>query len=275
MDLNQQSRVTERFQTHARSWQDLYQATDASSHIYQLRHARALGLIDQLELLAGSHVLEVGSGAGYTAVALAYRGFQVEALDATPALLDIAQRAAADASVTSRVRATLGDVHRLPFADGRFDLVVALGVMPWLHAPALGLAEMARALRPGGYLIISADNRGRLTHLLDPLLNPALRPVRQAAKTVLRAGRLWQPQDHGVLATYHSVRQFDRMIAAVGLERRGGATFGFAPLTVLGHKVVPERSALQLHVWLQGLADRRLPWLRSAGAQYLVLATKP
>src|SRR6266516_3927682 len=84
-----QRQVTQRFAAQAQAWQDRYQASDLRSRIYQRRHARTLGLIDQLNLPPASPALEVGPGAGYTTVALARRGLTVTALDATPTLLEL------------------------------------------------------------------------------------------------------------------------------------------------------------------------------------------
>ena len=169
--------VTACFQTHARYWEDIYDGSDVTSRIYQHRRALALDWVDRLGLPDGAPVLEVGAGAGLTAVALAERGYQVTAVDTTAAMVDTVRRRAAEAAVSSRLRLALGDAHRLPFADGAFRLVVALGVIPWLHSPERAAQEMARVLTPGGYLVVSADNRARLTDLLDPRHNPAAAPA--------------------------------------------------------------------------------------------------
>jgi len=278
-----QRQVAQRFTVHAQAWQDYYQAqaSDLPSRIYQRRHAYALDLIDQLELPAGSPTLEVGPGAGATTVALARRGLTVTAIDATSALLELTrhQVEAADLAETGtgtgQVGLVLGDAHHLPVAEGRVELAVALGVLPWLHTPAQAVAELARVLRPGGHLIVSADNHARLTNWLDPLWNPALRPLRQAVKALLEATGRWRPRDHGVPATYHRIGEVDRLLESAGLERHGGLTLGFGPFTLGGRPVLPKRLGIWVDRRLQQLADHGTPWLRSAGAHYLVIARKP
>jgi D-aspartate ligase len=274
-DESPQRQVTKRFETYAQFWQDLYQGDDVFSVIHRHRQALTLGWIDQLDLPPGSQVLEVGSGAGYTTVALAQRGFHVDAMDATPRLLEMAHRRFAQADVDGHIRAILGDVHRLPFADSSFDLVVALGVVPWLHSPAIAVAQMARVLRPGGHLLFNADNRQRLNRLLDPLHTPALQPLKSAAKAILGAMRVWRPKDRGTSAIYHRLAEFDALIAAAGLERLEGTTFGFGPFTLLNRQMLPRGVGVRVHDLLQRLADRGAPMVRSMGAQYLVLARKP
>jgi hypothetical protein len=54
----QRQLVNERFDSHAQDWDELYQKDDLLSVIIRHRHVRALGWIDDLELPAGSRVLE-------------------------------------------------------------------------------------------------------------------------------------------------------------------------------------------------------------------------
>ncbi len=267
--------VTARFQTHARYWEDIYDGSDVTSRVYQHRRALALEWVDRLGLPDGAPVLEVGAGAGLTAVALAERGYQVTAVDTTAAMVDTARRRAAQAAVSSQLRLALGDAHRLPFADGAFRLVVALGVIPWLHFPERAAQEIERVLTPGGYLVVSADNRARLTDLLDPRHNPAAAPLRRAAKSALAASGRWRTRDHGVPATFHRRGELDRILVAAGLEPVAGATFGFGPFTLLGRRVLPDPVGVRVDASLQSLADRDMPGLRAAGAQHLVVARKP
>jgi D-aspartate ligase len=267
--------VTARFEAHARFWEDVYGGSDVFSVIHQHRRALALAWVDRLGLPEEAAVLEVGAGAGLTAVALARRGYQVTAVDATTAMAATARRHAAEAAVTSRLRVSLGDAHRLPFASNTFDLVVALGVVPWLHSPEQAAREIERVLAPGGYVVANADNRARLADLLDPLRSPAAAPLRRAARSALAATTCWRPAEHGGRATFHRRAEFDRIVAAAGLERVVGSTFGFGPFTLLGRRLLPHPVGVRVNASLQGLADRGMPGLRSAGAQYLVVARKP
>ena len=97
-----------------------------------------------------SEVLEVGCGAGLTTVALAQRGLRVHAIDPVPTMIELTQWHAAEAGLSGAVDAGLGDVHALPFDNDAFDLVVALGVLTWLHSPLIALQEMARVTRTRG-----------------------------------------------------------------------------------------------------------------------------
>jgi SAM-dependent methyltransferase len=52
------------------------------------------------------------------------------------------------------------NVESLPFANGSFDLVLCTQVLEHLLSPGDGVRELARVLRPGGVLLLSADHAG-------------------------------------------------------------------------------------------------------------------
>ena len=262
---DRQSPVTEYFEKDAAFWEQLYDHDDVFGVIHRERAARAIREIGRLPMLVGSHVLEVGCGAGLMAVKLAGRGFLVEATDATQSMIELTRVNAERSGVTSRLATRIADAHSLEYPAETFDLVLALGVLPWLHSPDVALKEMTRVLRRGGYLIVNTDNRGRLTHLVDPLFNPAAQPIRR----LLGHGRPTGPAVRTVWP-----RRFDRELKRVGLKKERSFTFGFGPFTVLGRHAVRGRAGVAVHSVLQRLADEQLPVLRRTGAQYMVVARK-
>ena len=111
-------------------------------------------LLDSLpradEMPAGSApaCVDVACGTGDVAFALARRYPQgtVCGVDLTPEMLAIARSRNCFPNVTLQ----LGDMHRLPFASGRIDVVT--GSYALRNAPSLtaALEEVHRVLRPGG-----------------------------------------------------------------------------------------------------------------------------
>jgi ubiquinone/menaquinone biosynthesis C-methylase UbiE len=261
----QQAPVADYFQKDAAFWDSLYEGTDVFSVIHRERAARAISEVGRLPLIVGSRVLEVGCGAGSVAIRLASRGYLVEATDSTPAMIELTRRNAERAGLTARLTTAIADVHALEYPDASFDLVVALGVLPWLHSPKQAMREIARVLRRGGFLVANTDNRARLTHLLDPLFNHLLQPVRR---------RLGRGRGAGPSTTTVWSRTFDRDLVAVGLKKQRGFTLGFGPFTFLGRSALRGKAAAVLQTKLQQLADERLPLLRSTGSQYMVVAKK-
>jgi SAM-dependent methyltransferase len=116
-------------------------------------------LVDALGLEPGERVLDVGCGPGRHAHALARRGIEVVGVDISQRFVDLA---AADAPPAARFERA--DARRLAF-DAEFDAAISLcqgafGLTGGPGAPLDGdgavLAGMARALRPGGRLAVSA-----------------------------------------------------------------------------------------------------------------------
>ncbi len=92
--------------------------------------------------LARRTVLDVGTGTGRAAIALARRGAAVTGLDASAEMLAVAKRRAQAARV--EVVFQHGDAHGLPFPERAFDSVVCLRVL--MHTPDWrgSMAELCR-----------------------------------------------------------------------------------------------------------------------------------
>jgi ubiquinone/menaquinone biosynthesis C-methylase UbiE len=98
-------------------------------------------------------VLDVATGAGHTAFALAPRVASVTAVDLTPEMLGEARKLAAELQL-SNVRFEIADVHALPFVDGSFDLVTCRRAAHHFSNIHQALNEMHRVLAAGGRLVI-------------------------------------------------------------------------------------------------------------------------
>jgi|SRR5829696_1303035 len=257
------------FDQQAAFWDDVYSGTDVYSVIHQRRHATAVAWIARLPLAPGARVVDVGCGTGVTAVALARRGLEVTAVDAVQSMVERARRRADDAGVAERMTFAVQDAEALELADGEVDLVVALGVIPWLAEPESGLHEMARVTKEGGWIVVSADNSARLNYALDPWLNPRLASARAGIKRVAKT----RNSGAGAKSQLHSTREFDSMLAAAGFEHEIAALLGFGPFTLLGQKLIPDALGIALDRRLQRLAARA-PLLGARAAQYLVLGRR-
>ena len=269
-----QQYVTDYFESSAAYWKGVYSDDRLLPIIYRDRHHTALGWIHDLDLRPNARILEVGCGAGLMTVALAGSGYTVDALDSTTAMLLLTRDEVVRHGVQDRVRIHSADVHALPFPAHTFDVVIALGVIPWLHSERLALQEMQRVLKPGGSLLVTADNNARLNRILDPRSSPLSAWLRLAAKRLLRLFGLWSP-GAGFQPKRHSPREFDRCIGECGFESVKSCTVGFGPFTFLGCALFTDAVGIKLHRWLQTRAStRRLPFLRWAGSHYLVLVTK-
>jgi SAM-dependent methyltransferase len=110
-------------------------------------------------LAAARRVLEVGCGTGVVCRDLpSFTGASVFGLDLDLAPLRFAR------GEDRESRWVNGDARTLPFVAGAFDAVLCHFFLLWVHRPEAALAEMARVLRPGGWLLCLAepDYGGRL-----------------------------------------------------------------------------------------------------------------
>ena len=110
-----------------------------------------------LRLGAGSHALEVASGAGGPAIHLARRtSCHMTGIDLNSSGVTVAAQAAARAGLSDRVSFQIGDATRtLPFGEGTFDALLCIDSMN--HFPNRGhsLAEWCRVLKPGGRAVFT------------------------------------------------------------------------------------------------------------------------
>jgi SAM-dependent methyltransferase len=95
--------------------------------------------------------LDVGTGAGALALALAPLVHEVVGVDQVPELLALARERAAGLKNVQFVEA---DGTALPFPDFSFDLAGTLRTLHHVHRPELVVAELARVTRPGGHVLV-------------------------------------------------------------------------------------------------------------------------
>jgi ubiquinone/menaquinone biosynthesis C-methylase UbiE len=105
-----------------------------------------LGLLDESWTLG-----DLGCGTGQITHSLAPFVRRVVAVDSSPEMLSAARaRLAGLGNVETRE----GELESLPIADGELDAAVAFLVLHYVAEPGEALAQAARALRPGGRLLV-------------------------------------------------------------------------------------------------------------------------
>jgi demethylmenaquinone methyltransferase / 2-methoxy-6-polyprenyl-1,4-benzoquinol methylase len=96
----------------------------------------------------GQRILDVATGTGMVAFALARRGAEVTALDQSEAMLAVARRRTPPAS--GAVTFVTGEAERLPYPDAAFDALTFTYLLRYVDDPAATMRELARVVRPGG-----------------------------------------------------------------------------------------------------------------------------
>jgi SAM-dependent methyltransferase len=111
-------------------------------------------IVRRVGVLPGEMVLDVACGTGNAAIRAAQVGANVVGVDLTPELFDDARRLAAEAGVDADW--VQGDAEALPFADESFDIVLSTFGCMFAPRHRVTAAEIARVLRPGGRIGITA-----------------------------------------------------------------------------------------------------------------------
>lgn len=180
--------------------------------------------------------LDIGTGTGHTAFALAPFVREVIAVDLTPEMLAEAETLRTARNI-GNVRFETADAHALPFPDGAFDIVVCRRAAHHFTNINLAISEMRRVLAPNGRLVI--DDRSV--------------PEDDAADACMNQLDLYHDRSH--------VRQYR---PSEWLAMLTGAGFAVSrvepyhlhrPLSSLTSGVAPEDTAL-VHQTLNGLDER-------------------
>jgi SAM-dependent methyltransferase len=119
--------------------------------------AATTGLID------GSRVLDLAAGTGKLTRQLRDRGLECVAAEPSPSMREVFARVVPGVAV---VGAT---AEAVPFGDRRFDAVTVAQAFHWFD-PEVALAEIARVLRPAGWLTLVWNERDESDPMVDELV---------------------------------------------------------------------------------------------------------
>jgi ubiquinone/menaquinone biosynthesis C-methylase UbiE len=157
-----------------------------------------LGRMVELGVQSGAEcVLDLGCGAGHTALAFAPRVAEVVAVDLAEAMLAQGRRLARERGI-GNVDFRLGDVERLALPDASFHVVTSRFSAHHYPAPEKALAEAVRVLRPGGTF----------------LLADSVAPEAPGCDTFLNAIEVVRDPSH---VRDHRVSEWEAMFSAAGL----------------------------------------------------------
>ncbi len=111
-------------------------------------------LIELVPEDAGAAWIDVACGPGVISRAIACRVGSVSGIDLTPAMIEEAQRRAREEGIDN-VSFALGDATALDLPDASFDGAITRLSLHHIPVPGRVLAEMARVVRPGGWVAVS------------------------------------------------------------------------------------------------------------------------
>jgi ubiquinone/menaquinone biosynthesis C-methylase UbiE len=214
-----------------------------------------------IEMLADvrGRVLDVGCGPAMMAPVLAAMGLEVHGIDLSGEMVRRAGERMAGDALAGRSHFAVGDFERLPYPDGFFDAVIAMGVLEYLPAYGEALRSTARVLKPGGIAVFTVPNSLSpyyIAHSAYTVLRKVVHPLRSRPAEAAAPNRC--------------IPYFlDRQLARVGLRKVDSAAcnFIFFPLKEL----LPDLSDSLNRALYQAA---RWPLGSAFGAQYVVKARR-
>jgi ubiquinone/menaquinone biosynthesis C-methylase UbiE len=185
------------FSAEAERYDDAFDSPGSRGYALRSRMAATLRLLAS----DSGKILDAGMGPGRLVAELDWRGSIVTGIDSSE---EMVARARARLPHLEK-RLIKAEVERLPFDDSEFDAVVATGVLEYLEDRSLGLAELARVLKPDGRLIVSIPNHVSPYALWSHLVvYPLIRNVKKRLN-----GRFAAPMRREWIGR----REFEKMLA--------------------------------------------------------------
>jgi len=183
-------------------------------------------LVEALGLAPGMRVLDAGCGPGRHSLALARRGLDVVGIDLALSFLEVARHSAGPAPAANPLAPAAfvqGDVRRLPVRSGSFDAVICLcqggfGLLGGSEDEGAALGELARALRPGGRLALTAFSSWYAVKWLaeGETFNPETAVLHETARIRDRTGE--KEAEFALEHTCFTPRELRLMAVAAGLR---------------------------------------------------------
>ncbi len=164
-----------------RDIEDMY-ATEAAHWWFAGKRLLMRRLLGERLRRPGLRILDVGCGAGATAVDFSANGWVCACDRSLHALRFVGER-----GIANRVAA---DAEGLPFRDGTFDVILAFDVLEHVTDDAGFLRELARVLAPGGALAIHVPAWPSLWSHHDEVLEHKRRYTRRSLNALLDASPL-------------------------------------------------------------------------------------
>jgi ubiquinone/menaquinone biosynthesis C-methylase UbiE len=252
-----------------------YVAGDGSYMALRRERARAL-LAAHVALLYNENFrfLDCGCGPGILQDVFAGHAIDYWAMDISEEMLKLARRRSGDGrEISGRKHLTRGDVESLPFQSASFDAAASLGVIEYLEGDDRILAEMARVVRPGGYVLIAVTNKYSYNLLFERPLNWLRRnPLAVRVLNVVKVGlKLGQFRQANFEKRRHSPREFSDLLERHGLKEVEKISWGF---NFLPHPL-QHLCSVRLNGWANGVFEQsKIAAIKKLGEGYMVLCQR-
>jgi len=252
--MNHKEKVTYYFEENAVAWRDLYRKNGSTRQenvndlVLRDRNNYTVGMIDRW-LGRPSNILDVGCGAGVTALELLHRGHYVKGIDVSRKMINLAQVAAQEAGIIQdRYSFVTGDLLDKTSSLTEFDSIVALGFFEYQEHSVDVLEKFRDLLVPGGLLIISTPLPRQLANWFGF--------VSIAHKFKLRFSQSWRVGSRQEKITTsdisihrYNLNSFTKILRKADFTIVDSVHHGFANIFPLD-KLLPISWNKNIHLWL-------------------------
>ena len=210
--MNADPQELAKFSELAHRWWD---PTSEFKPLHQINPLR-LGWIDNIAVLKGKSVLDVGCGGGILAEAMAALGARVKGIDLSEKALKVAMLHLLE----SRLDVNYEEISAEALAlrePGQYDALTCMEMLEHVPDPASTVSACAKLVKPGGQLFFSTINRNPKSYLFAVI----------GAEYILRL----LPRGTHDYAKFLKPSELARHCRAAGLTLKSVIGMGYNPLT--------------------------------------------
>jgi SAM-dependent methyltransferase len=257
---------------------------EPSSSLFDMRKRKrkVLGLVDSHADGRSLRILDAGCGPGVLLDELRKRGHAIIGMDISGDAVKLSNaRLVGDGK--EGFRCVQADIEDIPLQDDSVDMVLCLGVLPWLAGDARGISEMSRVVRKGGVIILALPNLLRIGSLLDPyyylfrvwqyfwhrlvqadgIIAESGSPTEDIGRNRTFQVRRYQPGSLNALFSRHNLT----VSSSSGVE--------YGPLTFWRKEFLPRETSRSLGGFLDQISEKRgFSWLKALSGQLIICLEK-
>jgi ubiquinone/menaquinone biosynthesis C-methylase UbiE len=140
-------------------------------------------VLEQLRIVPGQRILEVGFGHGRTLrrAAIAHPKARFAGIDHADDMVTLVADRCRSLVEQGRLELRAGSSASLPWPDGSFDMVYAVHTIYFWDEPVKHLSEIHRVLAPGGRVVLGFRERNTMTEQMLPAEVYNLRSMQEVA----------------------------------------------------------------------------------------------
>ncbi len=250
-------------------WNDLYAKVENCRDFHFVQRLEIVSALITERFPRSTRLLDLGCGAGVLTERLVAEGYNVDAVDMSPDMIEFSKQRLAKFD-SSTYRLARAECQSLPFTDAAFDVVACIGVFGYMDDVDAAIREIKRVLRPGGTLILSIRNLDHVTvfdgffWLKAPFLalpkavwrrlSAKYAPKDTAAYPGKSSGNGGAASGNGTsagsprhaIAIYDRPRKVERIFESFGFTLSDFRGAGYGPPTFRGKALVSEDGAKKL-----------------------------